>query len=307
MNKVLCYGGIAVEAFIELPYRPKPGIAHIICDEVHRIGGGSANVAEWLGSWGVPARLSGYAIGYDRLGDQLLQWLRGYPSLDLSYLLRSQEVDTLVSRTIQFPDGNKYLLCIGYAHVSMTPPEPELLEDISILEIAFYYRQERGNAASRELARMAISRGIQIVGMDMLDPEDELIPSTAVIINSAASMREQYPGIDPFQQCRDIHSKSKGIVILTDGNNPVHAIGEEGVHYSLRPPAVNAVETTGAGDSFRAGMIFGLLNEWPLPQTLRWAAAVSAFQVQRSLSQDRPPTLEQIATLAGRIDVSQKR
>jgi sugar/nucleoside kinase (ribokinase family) len=303
-DKVLCYGGIAVEAFIDLPYLPKPGIAHIICDEAYRIGGGSANVAEWLGSWDIPTRLSGYAIGNDRQGDRLVEWLKGYSSIDLSHLERRQDIDTLVSRTIPFPDGNKYLLCIGYSHVTITLPTQELLKDISILEIAFYYRQERGNAASAQLARMAVESGIRIVAMDVLHPEDELVKSTGVIINSAASILEQYPGVDPLRHCQELHSKSKGIVILTNGSSLIHAIDRDDTLYSLMPPTVMAVDATGAGDSFRAGIIYGLINGWTLPQSLQWAAAVSAFQVQRGLAQDVPPSKEQILKLASNLEVN---
>jgi sugar/nucleoside kinase (ribokinase family) len=302
-HRVLCYGGIAVEAFINLPHQPKLGIAHIICDETYRLGGGSANVAEWLGSWNVPTRLSGYAIGYDRHGDRLWNWLNEHPSIDLSYLLRSHEIDTLVSRTIPFPDGNRYLLCIGYAQVTITPPKPELLEGVSILEIAFYNGQPRGNVASEQMAKMAITKGINIVAMDLLDPMVNLVPITSVIINSAASILEIYPGVDTLKHCLNIHAQSKGVVILTDGNHPIHAVDKDGTHYSVNPPEVTAVETTGAGDSFRAGIIYGMMNEWPLAESLRWATAVSALQVQRSLVQDRVPSKEQIAKIAAKITV----
>jgi sugar/nucleoside kinase (ribokinase family) len=303
--KVLCYGGVAVEAFVELPYQPRAGIAHIICDESYRIGGGSANVAEWLGGWGIPTRLSGYVIGYDRAGDRLWRWLKKYPSIDLTYLERRRDVDTLVSRTIPFPDGNRYLLCIGYAHVNMTPPTPELLEGISILEVAFYYRQERGNAAATQLARLAASKGIRIVAMDLIDPQDQLAGSTEVIINSAASIREQFPQTDPMSHCQELQAKSQGIVILTDGDNPIRAIDKDGTLYSLLPPRVDVRESTGAGDSFRAGIIYGLLKAWDLPQSLGWAAAVSALQVQRRLAQDQLPSMEQITEIAKQIQAHQ--
>ncbi len=306
-NKVLCYGGIAVESFIDLPYQPKPGIAHIICDEYYRIGGGAANVAEWLGSWEIPTRLTGYVIGFDRYGDQLWGWLSEYPSLDLSYLQRQKEINTLISRTIPFPDGNKYLLCSGYADVTLTPPTPKLLEDIQILEIAFYFRQDRGNAASAEIASLAASRGIKIVAMDLLTPDAETVTAAEVIINSAASIAEQFPGADVGEHSKELQAASKGIVITTDGSQLIHAIDRDGTHYSLLPPIVTPVETTGAGDSFRAGIIYGLLQQWSLSRSLRWAAAVSAMQVQRSLAQDRPPTMEKIASLAEQIEVRRLR
>ena len=85
------------------------------------------------------------------------------------------------------------------------------------------------------------------------------------------------------------------------------AIDRDGTEYTLRPPKVTAVDATGAGDSFRAGVIHGLRQKWSLPETLRWAAAVGALQIQRSLSQDRPPSTERIADLAASLEVRSTR
>lgn len=302
---VLCYGGIALETVIELPYQPRPGIAHIICEEHSRLGGGSAHVAEWLASWGVPTRLSGYVIGRDPGGDQLWRWLSAYPNLDLSHLERSEDVQTLASRTVPFPNGDRYLLCVGYAHVTVTPPAPELLEGVEILEIAFYDRQERGNAAAAEMAGLAAARGIKIVAMDVIAPSSGALPALEVVINSAASIREQYPGADLRQHSRALRATSGGIVIVTDGERDILAFDRDGIEYSALPPRVTATDATGAGDSFRAGIIFGLHKGWPLPDSLRWAAAVGALQVQRSLAQDRPPSSDVVADLASQIEVRQ--
>ena len=301
--KVLCYGGITIESVVELPCQPKPGIAHIICKEHYRLGGGAANVAEWLGSWEIPTRLSGYAIGDDRYGDQIWNWLNEYPAIDLRYLLRQKDVNTLVARSIPFPDGNKYLFCSDFANATLTPLIPELLDDIQILEIAFYYRNPRGNAAAAELARMAYAKGIKIVAMDVLSTTDDTLPLANVIINSVASIMEQYPHVNAFDHSKALQKVSKGIVITTDGSQPINAIDRDGSLYSVKPPTVRITETTGAGDSFRAGIIYGLLQEWPLERSLQWAAAVGALQVQRSLDQDCPPAIKTIAQLAEQIEV----
>ena len=39
---------------------------------------------------------------------------------------------------------------------------------------------------------------------------------------------------------------------------------------------VNAVDTTGAGDSFAAGFLFGLFNNWSIEQSAIFASAVGA-------------------------------
>ncbi len=304
---ILCYGGVALETFIDLPYQPKPGVAHIICEEHNRLGGGSAHVAEWLGSWHVPTRLSGYVIGTDPSGDQLWRWLAEHPLLDLSCLQRSDDVHTLVSRTIPFPNGDRYLLCVGYGNVTLTPPAPELLDGIDILEIAFYHRQVRGNAASIEMARLAATRGVRIVAMDVIAPDVADLPATEIIVNSAASIREQMPDADIRTHGRELQASSHGAVIVTDGDREVLAFDRDGAEYSVLPPKVTPTDATGAGDSFRAGVIYGLHQGWAMRDTLRWATAVGALQVQRSLEQDRPPSIATIKALADQIEVHARR
>jgi len=49
------------------------------------------------------------------------------------------------------------------------------------------------------------------------------------------------------------------------------------------PPAKpkNTSDPTGAGDAYRAGLIYGLLNKWPLEKTGRLAGLVSVYTVEK--------------------------
>jgi sugar/nucleoside kinase (ribokinase family) len=46
--------------------------------------------------------------------------------------------------------------------------------------------------------------------------------------------------------------------------------------------AINAVDTTGAGDVFRAAFIYGLLNRYPPQRLLRFANAAAAVACTRA-------------------------
>ena len=45
--------------------------------------------------------------------------------------------------------------------------------------------------------------------------------------------------------------------------------------------AVHAVDTTGAGDVFRGGFIYGRLSGWPIERMLRFANAAAAVSCTR--------------------------
>jgi sugar/nucleoside kinase (ribokinase family) len=58
----------------------------------------------------------------------------------------------------------------------------------------------------------------------------------------------------------------------------VHAFGEEFYHPAYDVPVV---DTTGAGDSFVAGILTGLVRGWNIHKAVDFASAVSAFCIQK--------------------------
>ena len=69
------------------------------------------------------------------------------------------------------------------------------------------------------------------------------------------------------------------------------------VHQPVRPVAV--VDTTGAGDSFDAGFVYGHLAGWSLERTLRMAIACGTSSTQAAGGTGSQPSLEEALALAG--------
>jgi sulfofructose kinase len=61
---------------------------------------------------------------------------------------------------------------------------------------------------------------------------------------------------------------------------------------------VPVVDSTGAGDIFHAGSIYGLLQGWSVPDTLRFAAAAAALKCEKLGGRPGIPTLERAKALA---------
>ncbi|MDC8771425.1 carbohydrate kinase family protein [Roseateles albus] len=95
------------------------------------------------------------------------------------------------------------------------------------------------------------------------------------------------------------------LVLLTrgaDGASLFHAERE----VQARPPAIDVVDTIGAGDAAMAGLLFSLLREpigAPPQQHLRWAVAAGAAACQ--VAGAAPLSLQQLALLAGQVVVSE--
>ncbi|GGK72464.1 sugar kinase [Sphaerisporangium melleum] len=72
------------------------------------------------------------------------------------------------------------------------------------------------------------------------------------------------------------------LAVVTDGANGAMAIdsatGEEAYAPALR---VTALDPTGAGDVFGAGLVLGTLSDWPLADRLAFAGVCSALAVQQ--------------------------
>ncbi len=61
--------------------------------------------------------------------------------------------------------------------------------------------------------------------------------------------------------------------------------------------AVTAVDTTGAGDVFRAAFIYALLNDYPPREMLRFANAAAAVSCTRAGAMAGVPALDEVDRL----------
>lgn len=74
----------------------------------------------------------------------------------------------------------------------------------------------------------------------------------------------------------------------------------EGAFLRVAGHVVSVVDTTGAGDVFRAGFIYGLCQAWPLQRVLAFANAAAASSCARPGGIDAAPTLDQALGLMPR-------
>jgi sugar/nucleoside kinase (ribokinase family) len=90
-------------------------------------------------------------------------------------------------------------------------------------------------------------------------------------------LRDQaYRNCDAKDVFEEFQNRCKGLIIFTFGEEELwYARGSEKVK-TFEPFSITPVDTTGAGDAFRSGVIYGLLKSMDDAATVRFASAVSA-------------------------------
>jgi|Deesub1362A_J573_1020465.scaffolds.fasta_scaffold00087_46 ribokinase len=92
---------------------------------------------------------------------------------------------------------------------------------------------------------------------------------------------------------------SEGVVTVTLGERgSITFLNGEVIHI----PAfkVDAVDTTGAGDVFHGGYIYGLLKGWDIPRTIRFASAMAALKCREIGGRAGIPVLDEVSEFLGK-------
>jgi sugar/nucleoside kinase (ribokinase family) len=94
----------------------------------------------------------------------------------------------------------------------------------------------------------------------------------------------------------ELQKHTPGFLCATLGHDGAVAL-VEGEFVYVKGFEVKAVDTTGAGDVFHAGFIYGLLQNWELLDILRFANAVAALKCRDLGGRRGIPTFEEIRKL----------
>jgi len=105
---------------------------------------------------------------------------------------------------------------------------------------------------------------------------------------------------DPERALRKLRRLNEGVMVVTLGDQGAAAL--DGDTFHVEPAfTVKVVDATGAGDVFRAGFIYGLLQKWTVPEILRFANASAAVSCTRLGAIPSVPAQEEVrALMAGR-------
>jgi sugar/nucleoside kinase (ribokinase family) len=152
--------------------------------------------------------------------------------------------------------------------------------------------------AAIQCARWAREEGIPtVVDLDKVEPlTSELIREIDFVITSSR-FPALFTGISDRERALiEIQKQVPGFLCATLGREGAIAL-VEGQFFYVKGFEVKTLDTTGAGDVFHAGFIYGLLQNWEVPEILRFANVGAALKCQDLGGRKGIPTLEEVRKL----------
>jgi ribokinase/sulfofructose kinase len=278
---VLGVGCNSVDYVYRVPASPRAGTATAkqrISSHASSCGGQTATTVAACAALGLRAAYLG-AVGNDENGRRLRDELerRG---VDVSLIVTREAPTRFAVITVDEASGDRMVLWDRDARLNLSESE---VSSSRIRSARLVHVDDEDQEASIRAARLAREAGIPVTSdIDRLtDRTRELLAAVTVPILSEHLLPELTGEQDPARALRVLRRSHDGLLCVTLGPGGAMLLtGDEIVH----EPAfeVKAVDTTAAGDVFRAGFIEGLLRNAPPRELLRGANAAAAIACTRS-------------------------
>ena len=297
---VVGIGANSVDLVHLLPAAPQPTGPHAkqrIRRQLVSCGGQMTTTLSCVAGFGWQAKYIG-ATGDDERGGVLRAAMQDR-GVDMSGVLtRAGASNQFAVILVDETTGERIVLWDRDERLALHPDE---VPADAIAGARLLHVDDVDQAAAIAAARIGRAAGVAVTSdIDRItDLTPELvaavtIPIFAEHVPSALTGRR-----DPEHALRALRRGHEGLLVVTLGTGGALALDGD---RALRSPAfvVDAVDTTGAGDVFRAGFIHGRLSGWPLDRVLRFANAAAAVSCTRLGALSGIPSLTDVDGMLAR-------
>ncbi|MBT8212271.1 MAG: carbohydrate kinase family protein [Acidimicrobiia bacterium] len=295
MHDVYAYGVIAPSTLIEIrdTFPSEGGYAEV--SAVHRsLGGEAAGGAYALARLGVATKLDGAHIGTDEASHHAFETLTR-AGVDCSALTLVDGPGPVTEFVISGGSSRTILGTYGQllADRAWNQPSKDDVAQSRIVCLDPFFGDE-----SLQVARWCMESGTPYVTIDA-PPDAEIARHADVLVIAGEYAARELDLGGPAGVVAAYTEHCAGSVILTQGEGPLLS-GRRGTSPREHQPfEVDAHDTTGAGDSFRGGLIYGMLQGQDDEHMIRTASAVAAIVCEQAPSFVNSPTLAELDRFLG--------
>jgi len=304
---VAVFGSTAMDIIVTLDQPPSIDETVLAKKLTISVGGSAANVAVGLARLGVKASFIG-KIGTDgksRLA--LIELAR--EGVDISSIKVAKGA-SIPEAIIFIEKGNKKILTIADEETLSLSSPSEVNWKVIDSSKAIYVGEVYVEVASA-ITSYAKSRGKQVI-YRLLTPYARmgLGKLKSIITNSDYILMNEVGWkllLKSSSTCKlnsptDLLKLGARAVIITRSSKGVE-VWTEGEKISIPPIKVNAIDTTGAGDSFSAGFIWSILSGQNIKRAVEIANAIAAISTTKVGAKNSLPKLSEVREVLAKLNL----
>jgi ribokinase len=268
-NRVFGLGQCSLDYLVQVPDYPPPD-AKCEFQTLEAQGGGPvATALVALSRWGVSTSLAG-VIGDDDFGRRIRASLEE-EQIELSGLRVREGSASQFAFVVAEP--GRGTRTVFWRRPTGRPLDPDEIDTERLRRSEILYTDGLMIEAALAAARLASSAGIRVVvdAGTLRDGMLELALLSDAFVVSEKFAQQLTGGDDPEAACRELAALGPRLVGVTLGARGYVALEGGQVIRGVAHP-VHAIDTTGCGDVFHAGIAFGLLEGWETRKCLDFAA-----------------------------------
>ena len=254
-------------------------------------GGQVATAMVALSRWGTRTKYIG-KVGGDELGQFSLESIR-QEGVDVSSVtVESQVSNQFATIIVDGKSGDRTILWDRDDRLTYRDGELKK-EDVCSGKILLLDGHDI--RAALQCARWAREEHIPVIlDVDKVEPlTSELIKDIDFVV-TGSRFPTLFTGIlDREKAFLELQKHTSGFLCTTLGSEGTMALLEEEI-LRVKGSRIDVVDTTGAGDVFHAGFIYGLLQNWDLEKILQFANAVAALKCRELGGRKGIPTLREV-------------
>ncbi|MBO5378167.1 MAG: carbohydrate kinase family protein [Ruminiclostridium sp.] len=258
-------------------------------------GGETGTAATVLSSLGATVKIDGTHIGTEVA--PLLKEFYKDKTVDLSSLYFDPDYEGLmdyvvIAGLVRSPMGVFQSLYEKGAKKRWNMPKEGDIKNCKVAAIDPFFLEE-----TQAAAELCVKHNKPFVTIDCHHDSYLHQHSAINVVSKECTGSEQYKGKSIEEIYEMLTDNTDGLVIITRGEKEM-IYGRKGQPIKkMKPFSTQVKSTLGAGDTFKAGCVYGLLHGMSDDEIVRFASACSAIAISRFPLPLNPPTMDEVKEL----------